>query len=197
MFVQIIQGRAKDAAGLRKQMERWQQDLAPGATGFLGATAGVADDGEFIALARFESEEAARRNSDRPEQGEWWAETAKYLEGEPTFHDCTEVDTLLRGGSDDAGFVQVIQGRATDENRLRETLAQGESRLPEVRPDLIGGITARHDDGSFTEVAYFTSETAAREGEKRMEQEGDGPEWQSLVTDIRFIDLRDPWLYSP
>ena len=35
---------------------------------------GMCDDGTFVALARFESAEAARRNSDRPEQGEWWAE---------------------------------------------------------------------------------------------------------------------------
>ena len=35
--------------------------------------------------ARFESEEAAQANSDRPEQGAWWAETAKVFDGEATF----------------------------------------------------------------------------------------------------------------
>ncbi len=68
MFVQVIQGRAKDPAGLRKQFQAWDNELRPRATGFLGSTAGVSDDGEFIALARFESEEAARANSDSPEQ---------------------------------------------------------------------------------------------------------------------------------
>ena len=39
MFVQVIQGKAKDAAGVRKQMERWEQELKPGEVGYLGSTA--------------------------------------------------------------------------------------------------------------------------------------------------------------
>ncbi|MGE5763508.1 MAG: hypothetical protein ACM3ZF_06425, partial [Mycobacterium leprae] len=62
---------------MRAAFERWVEELAPGAAGWLGSTAGVTDDGRFIGLARFESEQAARRNSDRPEQGRWWAETSK------------------------------------------------------------------------------------------------------------------------
>ena len=72
MFVQVIQGKAKDAAGLRKQWERWDQELKPAAKGYLGSTAGVTADGEFIALVRFEDEAAARANSDSPEQSAWW-----------------------------------------------------------------------------------------------------------------------------
>jgi hypothetical protein len=41
----------------------------------------LTDDGRFIALARFESEEAARRNTDRPEQDRWWTEIAKLFTG--------------------------------------------------------------------------------------------------------------------
>jgi hypothetical protein len=41
----------------------------------------VTDDGRFVLLARFESEEAARRNNARHEQGQWWTETEKYLDG--------------------------------------------------------------------------------------------------------------------
>lgn len=37
------------------------------------------EDGRFIAVVRFESEEDARRNRDRPEQDRWWSETAKPL----------------------------------------------------------------------------------------------------------------------
>jgi hypothetical protein len=68
VFVQVIQGQVADAAKVRAAMDRWGQELAPGARGWLGSTAGVTEDGRFIALARFESEEAARRNSGRPEQ---------------------------------------------------------------------------------------------------------------------------------
>lgn len=41
MFAQVIQGRATDADGLRKQWERWDQDIKPKAQGYLGGTAGV------------------------------------------------------------------------------------------------------------------------------------------------------------
>jgi hypothetical protein len=66
VFVQVIQGQVADAEQLRAAMDRWAQELALGAIGWLGTTAGVTEDGRFIALARFTSEEAARRNSDRP-----------------------------------------------------------------------------------------------------------------------------------
>lgn len=75
MFVQVIQGRTSDAEGTRSAMDRWMQDLRPGSIGWLGSTVGVADDGRFVAVARFESAEAADRNSERPEQSRWWEET--------------------------------------------------------------------------------------------------------------------------
>ncbi|MGH8826627.1 MAG: hypothetical protein ACRDVZ_03295, partial [Jiangellaceae bacterium] len=84
MFVQVIQGRVSDEGQVRTAFDRWVDDLAPGATGWLGSTAGVTEDGRFVALVRFESEEAARRNSDRPEQGAWWAETSQLFIGEAT-----------------------------------------------------------------------------------------------------------------
>src|SRR5689334_17501448 len=76
-FVQVIQGRVTDAAALQHQIETWAAELSPGASGWLGSTGGATDDGRFIAVVRFESEEAARRNSERPEQDAWWAQTAK------------------------------------------------------------------------------------------------------------------------
>ena len=62
MFVQVIQGSVRDPAEVRAAMEQWMQDLAPGATGWLGSTAGVTEDGRLVAVARFDSEEAARQN---------------------------------------------------------------------------------------------------------------------------------------
>src|ERR1700747_4456 len=67
MFVQVIQGHVSDAAQARAQLDRWAEEVAPGAVGWLGSTSGVTDDGRLVALARFESDEAARPNSDRPE----------------------------------------------------------------------------------------------------------------------------------
>ena len=51
MFVQMIEGRVSDREGLHRQMDQWMGDLRPGATGFLGSTVGVTDDGYGIAFA--------------------------------------------------------------------------------------------------------------------------------------------------
>src|ERR671938_329097 len=99
MFVQVIQAKVKDEDGLRAALDSWQQDLQPGASGWLGTTAGVTDDGRFIALARFESAEAAKANSERPEQGEWFGRVAQNFDGEPYFLDCDAVTELLDGAS--------------------------------------------------------------------------------------------------
>lgn len=198
MFVQIIQGRAKDAAGLRKQMDRWAEELMPNSIGFLGSTSGVTDDGRFFTAARFESQETAAKNSDSEAQSQWWSETEGYLEN-VTFHDCTECDEWFGGGSDDAGFVQVIQGRVKDRDAYRESMAgQDEDRMRERRPDIIGGLTAWHDDNDFTDVIYFTSEAEAREREKETSDDPEMAEMmQHMEGDLTFYDLREPQLLSP
>jgi hypothetical protein len=197
MFIQVIQGRTNDAGGLRRQIERWQQELAPGAQGYLGTTAGVTDDGTVLCLARFESAEAARANSDRAEQTAWWNETEKYFDGPVTFRNCPEVDVTLAGGSDDAGFVQVMQGRSKDRDRLRALEAEFLPKMQEMRPDVIGGLRG-WDGSNFTEAIYFTSVAEARKAEAAMEQDmgQDMQEYESLVEGLTYIDLKEPWLYS-
>jgi hypothetical protein len=196
MFAQVIQGRTTKQDALRQRAQEWDRNLKSGAEGFLGSTSGVAENGEFIAVVRFESEEAARRNSDRPEQGEWWAETQKLLEGEARFYDSTDVESFLDGGSDDAGFVQVIQGTAKDRGRLAEILRASEDQIRKARHDVIGG-TIVWQGNDFTEVVYFTSEDDARAGEKSDESQASAQEWMSEVDNMKFIDLRDPYFSSP
>lgn len=199
MFAQIIQGRATDAAGLRKQMDRWAEDVKPKAEGYLGSTAGITEDGEFIAIARFESEDAARANSERPEQGAWWDETSQYI-SDPMFHDCTVVDVFGGGGSNDAGFVQVIQGKVKDVEASRALDAKMEAGMREVRPDVIGGVNAWHpDNGRFTTFIYFTSEAEARANEKEMQNDERGAEYMKEMEanadgEPKFLDLSDPWM---
>ena len=167
MFVQVIKGHTTDPEGLRRQMERWRAELKPGAVGFEGSTVGIADDGTFIALARFTDADAARRNSDRPEQGAWWQETEKYFDGEPTFRESTDTTTLFEGGSDDAGFVQVMEGTVPD--RARAEAAETPEMLEQLRtarPDLLGGLRVWFDGGAYVEAAYFTSEADARRAEQ-------------------------------
>jgi len=201
MFIQVIEGRVSDVGPLRARMDTWLDELAPGATGWLGTTAGVTDDGRFIALARFESEDAARRNSDRPEQGLWWSETAKLFSGDIAFHDCPETDSFGRGGSDSAGFVQVMEGRIRDVARMRALNEQADATWGDFRPEVIGGIVALHGDGGFTTAVYFTSEQEARAGERKeapAELKAVMDEQMSLYEgEMSFLDLRDPWLASP
>lgn len=197
MFIQVIQGKTSDAASLRRQSDRWDEELKPGAKGYLGTTGGVADDGTAIFFARFESEDAARANSDRPEQGAWWNETAKCFDGEVAFRDCREVDTTLAGGSDDAGFVQIMQGRVANKDRLKELEKEFMPRMQQMRPDVIGSVRA-WDGDRFVEAIYFTSEAEARKGEAAM---GDSlpdefQEFMSLTQDVTYVDLKDPWLRS-
>lgn len=198
MFVQVIQGRVNDEAGLKEQFERWRSEVGQGATAWLGVTAGVSGEGEFVALVRFQSEEAAQANSNRPEQDAWWKETARYFE-DVTFVDCRDVDLFLGGGSDDAGFVQIIQGRA-DREKLAGRAAELEEALKRMRPDVLGGLMAWHGDGRFTQAVYFSSEGEAREGESRElteEEAAERDEMMNVMQDLRFIDLKDPWLRSP
>ena len=199
MFVQVIRGRLADPDRARRQLDRWVEELSPGAEGWLGSTGGAADDGRFVEVVRFESEEAARRNSERPEQGEWWAETAACFEGDAAFDESREVDLVMGGGSDDAGFVQVIRGRVSDVDRFRSINARSERLLRERRPDFLGGVVAWHEGGRFTETAYFSSEDAAREGEAKDDPELRGffEEYLSVLEDAEYLDLRDPWLHSP
>jgi hypothetical protein len=203
MFVQIIQGElAGDRDELKEALDRWERELGPSAEGWLGTTAGVTDEGISIALVRFESPEAARRNSERPEQHQWWTETAKLFGGEVTFHDCTDVELMMGGGSDDAGFVQVIQGRVRDLEGLRAfTRGMDEKAMHDFRPDILGSVAAYHPDGGFTEAIYFTSEAAAREGERKEpppEMTGEMNKMMSFYEgDWTYFDLREPWLSSP
>src|SRR6478609_11067331 len=104
MFAQVIQGRTSDPQALRSAMDRWTRELGPGSIGWLGSTGGVTDDGRFVAVARFESAEAAARNSERPEQTRWWQETEQLLDGEVTFSDSEDVTVDVRGDPDTAGF---------------------------------------------------------------------------------------------
>jgi hypothetical protein len=200
MFIQVIQGRATDPAGVRGQMERWNAELAPAVEGWLGSTAGVTDDGRFVAVVRFQSEELARRNSDRPEQGAWWSETSRLLD-EVAFHDSARVHTYRGGGSDEAGFVQVIQGRTDDMERLAALGRAQEASLPERAPHILGMTVAEHADrpGDFTQTVYFTSEEEARRRERERAAEPDPgmAEVLSLMRDLRYFDLREPWLDSP
>jgi hypothetical protein len=201
VFVQVIQGQVSDAEQVHAALDQWMRDLAPGAAGWLGLTAGVTDDGRFIALARFESEAAAQRNSDRPEQDRWWSGTARLFSGEVTFRDSSDVDVDVVGDPDEAGFVQVIQGRGTDPDRARALMTPDSEKWAAYRPDVLGSIAIQHEGGDYTMAVYFTSEEEARQGERKEPP----PELKEQMDELNelnvgtpeYLDIRRPWVYSP
>ncbi len=201
MFVQVIQGRVSDPEQVRDALDLWDEQLAIGAEGWLGSTAGVTEDGRFVALARFDSEQAARRNSDRPEQHQWWMETSKLFTGEVTFADSSDVTVDLRGDPDAAGFVQVMQARGSDPRRARELVAQNPDEWAAFRPDVLGSVAIAHEGGAYTMATYFISEDAAREGERKELPPRLKAQMEEMtrlsVGEPEFFDLRRPWLYSP
>jgi hypothetical protein len=201
MFVQVIRGKVSDPEHVHAAMEQWVRELAPGASGWLGSTAGVTDDGRLVAFARFESADAARRNSTRPEQDAWWSDVSKAFVGDVAFIDSEDVVPDVTGDPDRAGFVQVISGRATNARRAREIMDESSGRSRDFRPEILGSLNVMQEDGSFTMAIYFTSEQEAREGERKEpppEVAAQMEELNSLAAGPpEFLDLRDPWLYSP
>lgn len=197
MFIQIIQGKCTTRQDECREMgERWRRELAPGADGWLGGTYGFTDDGQFMAIVRFESREAAAANSARPEQAAWWREMEPLFDGPVEFHDCDDVTLMMDGGSDDAGFVQVIRGKVDDPARIKAMLADT-TTLHEMRPEIIGGTLAIEDDGTFTETIAFRDEESAREGEKMEPPAEIRDELSSMIAGATFYDLHRPWFESP
>ncbi len=201
MFVQVIQGKVSDPSAVRASLERWVTELAPSATGWLGSTGGVTEDGTLVVLARFESEEAAQQNGDKPEQTAWWEEMEGYFSGAAEFHNSTRVDLDAYGDPDQARFVQIMQGRTSDPDRARELMNDDSIDWAGMRPDIMGSLTAEHEDGAYTMALYFTSEEEARKGEQSQppaEMEKLMAEMDELtVGETAYFDLKDPWLHSP
>jgi hypothetical protein len=201
MFIQVIQGRATNPPGIRRDLGRWQRQLAADADGWLGSTAGITEDGWSITVVRFASEAQARRNRDRPEHREWWRDASQHL-ARIAVHDAPKVHTHRDGGSDQAGFVQVIQGHTEDMERMVSLRRDQEEVLTPGAPHVLGMTVAEHADrpGDFTQTVYYTSEQDARRLEQKRSAEADEParrELLDLMTDLRSFDLRDPQMLSP
>ena len=196
MFVQVVRGMVADPSAIHAALDRWDADLRPGATGFLGSTAGLTTEGELVLVARFESEGAARRNSVRPEQGVWWSDVERALASPAVFVESGAVDVSMGGGSDDAGFVQVFWGHG-DRAAARSAMVRAEPVLRRERPDILGGFTLWLEDDRFIDVAYFTSEREAREGEARElsdEARAVFEEFGRVLAAEGYADIPQPWL---
>jgi hypothetical protein len=195
MFVQLIRGAVRSEDDAMAAMDRWLKEVRPDAVGYLGTTAGVTDDGELVVVARFASEEDARHNSDRPEQGAWWEQMVQQFTGEVRFYDCTDVATFLGGGDDEAGFVQVMQSSSDGSVRAAELADPAGDAVSQYRPDVLGGLVAIADDGTAFQVVYFTSEEEARAAEGQEMPPEVGEEMERMMRglgEITYLDLHAP-----
>lgn len=201
MFIQVFKGKVGDEAAARRTLERWRDEVMPDAAGFLGSTTGVTSDGMLVGLARFESREAAMANSARPQQDAWWAEMEKCFEGEVKFGECDDPTLVLGGGSDDAGFVQVMSGHSPDIARMHRIMSSHQDAMHGARPEILGGVMLDVGDGRYVQAFYFSSEEAARQGEQLDlpdDVRADIEEAMSLMgDDVKYFDLRAPLLLSP
>lgn len=199
VFLQIIQAPAANPTGVRQAWERWHDNVAPGAIGWTQSIAGITDDGEFIAVVEFVSEEAARNNEQRPEQDEWWRDMSAELQGDAAFHECSSVSQYGAALDDKVQVVQVVEGRAAQiEGLLREVPQREHHHVVESDLGLSGGLIGIHDGGQFTEVVWYPSEDAARDPETGQFRERGVSMIEGLadhISDIRYLTLQDPWIH--
>lgn len=195
MFVQIIEGKVSDRETFSRLGERWRTEIRPGAKGFLGSTGGVADDGQAVLAARFDSADSAQANSNRPEQGDWWSEVEKCFDGQVTFTESSDTDEFITGDVDSAGFVQVMKNSGIDRDEVRRMDAVFEKVGSEWRPDVLGGYRVWTGPDSCVEFMYFTNEGEAREGEKKeppAELASEAGAFEAMMANVEFIDLKQP-----
>ena len=196
MFIQVIQGKSSRPDELRALAQSWRDDDGGGAIGYLGGTYGVTDDGEFLGIVRFTSRDEAMANSARPETSAFAEKMGALMDGPVQFHDCGDVTTMLDGGSDEAGFVQVISGKINDPAPIK-AMANDPGDLRAMRPEIIGGTLAISDDGTFFQTVYFTDEESARKGEQLEPPEEVRAELESMMAGATFYDLHRPFFTSP
>src|SRR3954451_11442159 len=180
---------------MRSLAEAWRDEGGVEAVGYLGGTYGVTDSGDFLGIVRFTSHDEAMANSARPETGAFAEKMAALMDGPVEFHDCDDVTELLDGGSDEAGFVQVIAGHLDDPAPMK-AMAHDTGELRAMRPEIIGGTLALEPDGTFFQTIYFTDEDSARKGEQMEPPAEIRGQLESMMAGASFYDLSNPWFTS-
>ena len=118
-------------------------------------------------------------------------------DGEVTFAGSSDVQEFLGGGSNDAGFVQVMKTTGIDRAAAARLDEQFE-RFSHLRPDLLGSFRVWTTPDTCVEANYFTSEADARAGEQQQmpeEVQALMGEFAEVMKTAEFLDLTDPQLH--
>ena len=163
--------------------------------GWLGGTYGFTDDDRFLGIVRFDSGSACKDAAGTSEAATMWAGAEALFDGRCEIHESEDVSMMLDGGSDSAGFVQVMRGRVGDADTLRHITSdtQMTSMLHEARPEIIGATLAMEPDGTFLETIAFTDEDSARKGEQLDMPQEVRDQLMAAMTDVEYLDLHQPW----
>src|SRR3954453_9537405 len=161
----MVQGPCSRQDEMRRLVDNWCGTMAD-RPGWLGGTYGFTDDDRFLGVVRFDSSSACLESAAAPDSATWWAGAQELFDGRCEIHESEDVSMMLQGGSDDAGFVQVMKGRVEDADKFRPFITDTEmtSMLHDAPPDIIGGILAMEIDGTFAQTIAFTDEDSARKG---------------------------------
>jgi hypothetical protein len=82
---------------------------------------------------------------------------------------------------------------------MHEVMSSHPDDLHKARPEILGGLMMDAGDGRYVDAFYFSSEEAARAGEKLEipeELRAEMEEGMRLMGDVSYFDLRDPILVS-
>jgi hypothetical protein len=192
----MVEGRCSRTDEMRGLVDDWCGSMAD-RPGWLGGTYGFTDDGRFVGVVRFDSQTACREYAGAPEAPMWWAGAEALFDEHCRIHESADVSMMLDGGSDSAGFVQVMCGRITDADKLRHMMdTEMTSMLHQARPEIIGATMAMEPDGTFVETVAFTSEDDARHGEQAEMPDEVRADLQSAMADVEYLDLHQPWFAS-
>jgi hypothetical protein len=194
VFIQMVSGSCSQQEDMRMLVDDWCANMAS-QPGWLGGTYGFTDDGRFMGVVRYESAAMCRELCDAEGAGAWWAAAEQLFDGSPEIHQSQDVSIMLQGGSDDAGFVQIMRGKVANADMLRKMTTDQEmtSMMHEARPDIIGSTLIIEDDGTFTETIAFTDEESARIGEKKEMPADVAADFEGAISEVEYYDLHRPW----
>ena len=188
--VLLARGPVADPEALRRSWDEWHERVASGHSGWLGSTGGISSRDEWLAAVRYASEGAGRA-----------AAAAGFLPDATAVEVTADVDLVEGNGSPAAGgFVQFMRARVPDRSRLEAVEAAMGDRFAALRPDFLAGLRAWTGPEQLTVVDWFTSEADARAGEGVEIPPDLGAlfgEWMSLLHDVEWYDVAQPWQVAP
>ena len=189
--VLLARGTVADPDALRRSWDEWHDRVASDENAWLGSTGGISSAGQWLAAIRYSSEEAGRMATADADA------TPSFLSGATTLEVTGDVHLVEGNGSPDGGgLVQFMRAHVADRQRLGEVEGAVGNRFAAVRPDFLAGLRAWTGPGRLTVVDWFTSEADARAGEAGGVPTDLGAlfgEWMSLLSDVEWYDVADPW----